>query len=311
MQKGIDVSNYQGVINWKQVKDNGIRFAIIRAGYGRVASQIDPMYDRNDKECREMGLPLGVYWYSYATSPEEAEEEAKACLSVLKQRSYPLSVWYDIEDASQIPLSQKTVTAMADRFCETVEKNGYTTGIYSYEAFLESHLTEDIRKKRPICVAETGVQKTTYDMPHRMWQYSHTGRINGIAGDVDLNYLYAELPDQPTEPPTDPPAETHKTITYMVKKGDTLSGLAQRFGTTVQKLAVENGISDPNKIYAGQKLKIRTTESKPDNEIIYVVKNGDTLTRIAAKFHTTVEVLIKKNQIANSDLIYAGQKLKI
>ncbi len=309
--KGIDVSKYQGVVNWKQVKQDGIAFAVLRAGYGKYVSQKDSMFEQNDKACRALKMPLGIYWYSYATTTEEAEQEANACLAVLKKRSYPLAVWYDVEDKTQMSLSRETVTAIVERFCETVKKAGYTAGIYSYQSFLESHLTKAVREKFPVWVAHTGVTETSYSMPYRMWQYSHTGRVSGVSGDVDMNYLYGELPkDASKEKPASAPVVTSEEIIYTVKKGDTLSELAQKYDSTVQKIAVDNDIVDPNRIYIGQKLKIYTNSDNQASKI-YVVKKGDTLTKIAAAYQTTVSELVQKNNIADADLIYEGQQLKI
>lgn len=310
-QKGIDVSKYQGTIDWSQVKKDNIAFAIVRAGYGKLASQKDPMFEQNDKACRSLKIPLGVYWYSYAKTPEEAQQEAKACLAVIQQRHYPLAVWYDVEDASQNALSKETVTKIAQRFCQAITEAGHQAGIYSYQSFLESHLTEEIRKKYPVWVAHTGVTEPAYSLPYHMWQYSHAGSVKGIRGKVDMNYWYGEFPSKtPSQPPSQPavaPATPAELAVYTVKKGDTLSSVARAHGVTVQQLVAENGIQNPDLIVVGQKLRIPAKKQ----ERVYVVKENDTLTGIAGKFGTTVAALVQKNGIANPDLIVVGQRLKI
>lgn len=303
-QKGVDVSKYQGVIHWEQVQADGIEFAVLRAGYGKVASQKDPMFEQNDRACRAIQMPTGVYWYSYAISASEAKEEAEACLMVLQNRQFLLPVWYDIEDQTQMSLSRDTVTAMAEAFCGRMKEAGYTAGIYSYRAFLTSHLTEEIRRKYPVWVAHTGVNETDYALPYQMWQYSHTGRVSGISGDVDLNYAYdmttGNVPVQAVSVST-----AQNLVEYTVQKGDTLSEIAERYGTTIQSLAVQNGIVDPNRIYVGQKLKISTSKRT------YTVRQGDTLSGIAAQFGISIKSLVAKNQIQNPDFIYPGQELRL
>ncbi len=84
--KGIDVSKYQGEINWEKVKDSGIQFAIIRAGYGKETYQKDPKFETNYNNAKAVGIPIGVYWYSYAATIEEGEDEAKACLENIKEK---------------------------------------------------------------------------------------------------------------------------------------------------------------------------------------------------------------------------------
>ena len=98
MKNGIDVSAWQGDINWAKVKASGVEFAILRAGIGREASQIDKYFEKNYREARAQGIPVGVYWYSYANSVERVLQEAKACLTVLANRELDLPVFYDIED---------------------------------------------------------------------------------------------------------------------------------------------------------------------------------------------------------------------
>ena len=311
-KKGIDVSKHQGAIDWAKVKSDGIQFAILRAGYGKFASQKDSMFETNDAACRKLGIPVGVYWYSYAVSIADAEAEAEACIQVLKKREYALAVWYDIEDKIQLQLDQKTITAMAEAFCRKLKAAGYAVGIYSYKSFLEKYLTKEIRKQFPIWVAHTGVQQTTYEMSYQIWQFSHTGRVAGITGDVDLNYLYVET-DVPVSSTVEVSKENSSTEeiqsnqqqTYVVQKGDTLTAIAKKFGTTVNKLATDNQIADPNKVYVGQKLRILGKQSE------YEVKKGDTLSSIASRFGTTVKALVDQNHIENPNLIYPGQKLKL
>jgi len=108
--KCVDVSEWQGSIDWKKVKAMGIEYAILRAGFGREVSQADAEFERNYKNAKSAGLKLGVYWYSYADSVSDAEREAQACLSVLKNKAFELPVYYDLEDNSQVGLGKTVLT---------------------------------------------------------------------------------------------------------------------------------------------------------------------------------------------------------
>ena len=101
---GMDVSYAQGSINWEQVKASGkIEFAILRAGYGRETSQVDTQFERNYAACKRLGIPVGVYWYSYATTAAEAEQEAKVCLQTIRGKQFEYPVAFDIEEARSLP----------------------------------------------------------------------------------------------------------------------------------------------------------------------------------------------------------------
>ena len=119
---GMDVSYAQGSINWEQVKaSKKIEFAILRAGYGRETSQVDTQFERNYAACKRLGIPVGVYWYSYATTAAEAEQEAKVCLQTIRGKQFEYPVAFDIEEARSLPQADALCTA----FCNALEKQGY------------------------------------------------------------------------------------------------------------------------------------------------------------------------------------------
>ena len=129
---GIDVSYHQGMIDWQAVKETGlVKFAIIRAGFGRYANQKDPMFERNFYGAKVAEIPVGAYWYSYAMSVEEAREEAQACMQVLKGRRFEYPVYFDIEEGRQSNLGKTVLTAICEAFCDTLEKAGYFAGVYA------------------------------------------------------------------------------------------------------------------------------------------------------------------------------------
>lgn len=194
MFKGIDVSKHQGKIDWQKVKADDVQFAIIRAGYGREISQKDPRFEENYAGCKAAGIPVGVYWYSYAMSAEEAKIEAQVCIEAIKGKQFEFPIYFDIEEKKQLALGKEKCSEIAKAFLETVENAGYWVGIYSSKSHLENYITDDIRNRYAVWVAHYGVAKTTYSGTFGMWQKSSTGNVNGITGNVDINECYIDYP---------------------------------------------------------------------------------------------------------------------
>lgn len=190
-KKGIDVSRWQGAINWNDAKPD---FCIIQAGFGRETSQKDVQFEANYAGCKRAGVPCGAYWYNYAQSPEDAVREANACLAVIKGKQFEYPIYYDIEENSVLKLGRDKVSAIAKAFLETIEKAGYFVGLYMAASHLNSYINDDIKKKYSIWVAHIDTSKPAYSGNYGMWQYSWKGRINGIAGDVDMDYAYEDFP---------------------------------------------------------------------------------------------------------------------
>ena len=190
-KRGIDVSYAQGEINWDAVKASGqVNFAILRAGYGRETSQVDTQFERNYAACKRLGIPIGVYWYSYATTAAEAEQEAKVCLQTIRGKQFEYPVAFDIEEARSLPQADALCTA----FCSALEKQGYYAAIYTFKSALENNISAAIKSRYDIFLSHVGVQQTSYTGAYGLWQYSWTGRIPGISGDVDLDYAYKDYP---------------------------------------------------------------------------------------------------------------------
>ena len=177
MIKGIDVSKWQGSIDFQKVKNSGIDFVIIRAGYGKMPSQKDKCFEDNYRKAKAAGFDVGVYWYSYAMSVDEAREEAKACLSVIKGKQF------------EYPVCDSIVNA----FCGELEKNGYFAGLYISRSPLERFISESTAKKYALWVAEYN-SRCRYNGDYGMWQYSSKGKVNGIGGNCDMNYCYKNYP---------------------------------------------------------------------------------------------------------------------
>lgn len=191
--KGIDVSKYQGNIDFKKVKNAGIQFAIVRIGYGRYESQKDEFFEANYEGFMKQGIPVGVYHYSYATNVGEAKKEAAVVLKWLKGRNLNLPVYYDIEDKSQANLGKNTLTKMCEAFCEEIEKGGYWAGVYANKYFFTTYLDyQKLAEKYTLWVAQYN-NINTFNGKYDMWQYTSSGKVNGIKGNVDLDILYRNI----------------------------------------------------------------------------------------------------------------------
>ena len=193
--RGIDVSKWQGKIDWKKVKDAGAQFAILRAGYGRAISQIDPFFYANYEACKAIGLPVGAYWYSYATDTDDARREAATCLEAIKGKSFEYPVWFDQEYEPGIKaLTDQQRTDIVKAFCDTLEDAGYYTGIYCSRDWLQNYLIPSQLKAYDVWVAAYGATPGSVPLPYGMWQYSSKGKMPGISGNVDLNVAYKDYP---------------------------------------------------------------------------------------------------------------------
>lgn len=189
--KGIDVSVWNGTIDWKKVKTAGIQFAMLRGGYGTNGK--DSKFEQNYKNAKAAGIPIGVYHYSYAKTAKAAEQEAKLCLSYIKGKQLEYPVAFDIEDGSQRNLGKATITAITKAFCETVEKAGYYVAIYSNLDWLRNRLNISELSRYDIWLAQWA-SKPTYRGNFGMWQYANNGKVNGISGNVDMNISYKDYP---------------------------------------------------------------------------------------------------------------------
>ena len=201
---GIDVSKWQGNINWTKVKADGIDFVIIRLGYSDRADgthYIDPNYYTNISGAKAAGLKVGVYFYSTAITRDEAVSEANYVLGILNGTQLDLPVYFDQEcsEGRVKPSSITTwsMTQFALDFCQTIKNGGYEAGYYSYVSWITSEIdASSIESKYPMWIANV-TNQTFYSGAYHMWQYSFTGQVNGISGAVDRDVLYiSEQPGQ-------------------------------------------------------------------------------------------------------------------
>lgn len=202
---GIDVSHWQGEIDYNQmVESNKVDFMIARIGWYSTSSEklvVDSQFERNYKEARSRNIPLGAYVYSYATSVEESKKEAEAVVKYLKetnQTNYELPIFYDLENDNQISLGKETLNQMAITFCETLKNAGYKVGVYSYSYWFDNYMDlSKLPNDYALWVAQYDKNDgklpsdlDKYAETHDIWQYTSTGKVDGIQGDVDMNICY-------------------------------------------------------------------------------------------------------------------------
>ena len=187
--KCIDVSTWQGSIDFNKVKSAGYNYVIIRAGYGKEKSQKDNMFETNYKNAKSAGLKVGAYWFSYAMSPSTATAEADACLSCIKGKKFELPVYYDMEYQPAMSTSNSNYTKMAVNFCNKLKSNGFKSGVYSSASVYDYLLNRTTLKNNGISIWNAEWY-TKPSISCDVWQYSDNGRINGISTNVDLNYIY-------------------------------------------------------------------------------------------------------------------------
>lgn len=198
--KGIDVSEWQKQINWEQVKADGIDFAIIRCGWGMdVADQDDDWWEYNVSECERLGIPYGVYLYSYADSTKRAASEAAHVLRLLKGHHPTYPVYYDMEDSSTVGVGNEMLGKIAQTFCNTVAAQGYRVGIYANLNWWKNYLTSSAFDN-PFWskwVAQYNYQ-CDYAGGYDMWQCTSSGQVNGVNGNADINFWTGDLLDDAT-----------------------------------------------------------------------------------------------------------------
>lgn len=203
----IDVSTHNGNIDFQKVRAAGVENVIIRCGftgYGRSHTlNKDARFEENYKKAKEAGLNVGAYYFSVALTEADALREAAFVLSLLKGKQFELPIYYDVEDvhdtsaAGVLPqnmqgLSKAQLTAIVNRFCDTVEKAGYFVGIYSGKYWFRDEMDMSVLNRYTVWLAHWTTQ-TDYTGPYGLWQYTDSGRVDGISGNVDMNILYQDF----------------------------------------------------------------------------------------------------------------------
>ena len=191
--QGIDVSYRQGDIDWEKVKNSDIDFAILRVGYGNdVSYQDDKKWQYNVSECTRLGIPFGVYIYSYAENTTEAESEADHVLRLIKGYNLAYPVYYDLEDNSQVSLGNATIQKFAETFCNKISNAGYQVGVYANLNWWNNYLTGSVYNNWHRWVAQYNYQ-CDYNGNYDMWQCTSKAQVDGISTDVDVSFYYGNL----------------------------------------------------------------------------------------------------------------------
>ena len=290
MIKGVDVSKHNGNINWDHVTTD---FAILRAGYGKLISQKDLKFENNYLGCKSNSIPAGVYWYSYAKTKAEAEEEAKACLAAIKGKSFDLPVYYDIEENETLKLGKQRVSAIVRAFLSAIEAAGYKGGIYASKSTVEILIDATVKVHYSVWVAHVGkdgaaLKNTSYKGKKDIWQYSWKGKVDGISGDVDLDYCYLDLNSvKKDEAKAEAKAKARKTVSELAQEviaGKWGNGADRKKALISAGYSYDDVQAEVNKIIGARKT------------VTHTVRQGDTLSALSRRYGTTVMKIVADNK---------------
>ena len=233
--KGIDISKYQSNIDYKKVKDDGVKFAILRigyTGYGAGKKQAkDTLFETHYKGCKDMGIHVGGYFFGRGVRAEEGKKEAEYVLSLIQGKTFEYPIFYDTEDTYyQAKATKAQNTAACKAFCDTIKAAGYKTGIYASKSWFSDKLNDNELKEYDHWVAQY-YHKCTYTGTYTMWQYTSSGKVSGINGNVDMNWCYVDyVKEAPVPKPVEPPKPTPKPTPTPTKT----------FGKAGDKITVKN-----------------------------------------------------------------------
>lgn len=315
--KGLDISSYQNGINFDAIKNAGINFLILRAGFTGWGTGVnynkDNCFENFYKQAKQVGIPVGAYWYSCANNYEKGVAEAKFMYeNCLKGKQFEFPIYIDVEDTHHQVNNKRGVTDAIIGFCEYLENLGYYVGIYASDisGFQDKMYLNELNAYDK-WVARYG-SEPKYVSQYGMWQSTSSGKINGYNGNLDCNISYKDY--------------------SLIIKNNGLNGFLKSSTNNIQNINPLDNYSDEElatKVINGefgngnerkQKLGNRYQNvqnivnnrlSNKSNEIIYIVKSGDTLSSIAKRYNTTYQKIANDNNISNPNLIYPNQKLII
>ena len=346
--KGIDVSEFQGSIDWAKVKKDGVKFAILKLAniYDYDANYKDSKFDTNYKNARAQGIKVGAYIYNYCNTTDTLKKGVEWAIGKLAGKKLDLPLYLDMEDKDIQGESKASLTEQCNEFAKYVESKGYQAGVYANVNWLKNELNpSDFDKDISVWVAQY-YKECQYTGKYDIWQYASDGSVSGISGNCDMNYLYntdiikesgADTSDKKS---VDELAQEvidgkwgdgedrkkkledagydynavqdrvneilskdkKKSVTEVAK--DVINGKYGNGDERKKKLEAEGYNYDTVQAKVNQLLGAKVTKT-------YTVKSGDTLSEIAVKYKTTVEKLVKDNNIENANLIYTGQKIVI
>lgn len=285
------------------------------------ADMIDNDYKTHHKELNKRGVPTAAYAFVRGKQKSHMVNEAKMFYDRTKDLK-PTMWWLDVE-TDLMQNSDMSAREGVSIYVNELRKLGVKkVGLYvAHHLYKQLNLNVDEFDAIwiPNYGTNNGKPSTKPSFPCDIHQYTSAGRLPGYSGDLDLNQIISDKKLEyftdgkaSKKKPTTPPADSNDkpdVKTYTVRSGDTLSGIAQKYNSTTKKLQDLNNISNPDKIFVGQVIKVVGTASK--NVTTYKVKSGDTLSGIASKFGTTTAALQNANNIANANKIYVGQVINV
>lgn len=312
---GIDVSEWQGDIDFTEVKASGIDIVYIKSSEG--SNYIDPYFKSHYYSAKENGLNIGFYHFLTAQNEEDALAEAKFFASVINGLDSDCKLAMDFEVFDGLSLAEINDISLA--FLSEVENlTGKEVVIYSDAYNARATFSSRVASEYPVWVAEYGSDEPESGQ-WSTWigfQYTNQGEVSGISGYVDRDYFTSDifLSDNSTISVPDSSTPSVNTDYVIVKYGNTLSQIALKYNTSYQYLAKINDIQNPNLIYVGEKIYVPTLEKSnvgDTSHVLYIVKRGNTLTQISRLYDVSITSIVQLNSIRNPNLIYAGQILRI
>ena len=320
-RKGIDVSHWQGTIDWNKVKKAGIEFAIIKAGGSDAGFYTDSKWEANYKGAKAAGIPIGAYYFvgKDCVTAAAGKADAERFLQILKGKQLEYPVYMDNE--AQPASAKAGITEATIAFCETMEDAGYFVGIYGSAVSGFKERMDDTKLTPYAHWVAQYASKCSYKGDYGIWQYSSKGSIDGISGNVDMDYAYVDYPaiiqnggfngftksasddSKPATPASVTPAKTVDELAQEVLDGKWGNG-------TDRKERLTAAGYDYSAVQAKVNALVIKQESTP---VYYTVKSGDTLSGIAKKYDTTVSAIQKLNPtlIKNVNLILTGWKIRV
>lgn len=311
---GIDVSKWQGNFNFTQAKNEGIKFAIIKAAGGDGGLYKDGKYERNYAECARLGIPVGAYFFGCAMNVATAQKEADYFANQLNGKTFNVGVWYDVEGKM---LNAANLNDIVQAFIDRMTQKGYECGVYSNEWVFTGKLKK--------CQAMRWIAKWTKNPPsiaYKVWQFGGSTnliRSKYVAGVVcdqdycDLSSFNVIAPNDPIPipEPTPQPKKSNEEIAKEVINGLWGNGVDRKNRLTAAGYNYAEVQKIVNKLVKEQNTK-PSVPVQPVEVQYYTVKSGDTLSKIAKKYGTTVDKLMSINpQIKNKNLIYPKQKIRV
>jgi LysM repeat protein len=307
----IDISHHQtpSAINYDKLAKQ-VDLVIIRTQYG--SNLIDRHYKTHHKEFQKRGVPTAAYAWLRGVSNNDMEVEATDFYNRTKQ--FNPTFWFlDVEEQSM-----KNMRSGVKAFAKKLRSLGAKkVGIYiAHHLYTKFNL--DMDDFDAVWIPHYGKNKCKPTSKPKfkcdLHQYTDCGRLDGYSGNLDLNRIISNkslsyFTDE--KQAISKPSKPNTSKVYVVKSGDTLSGIAKRYGTTVAKLAQINGIKNPNKIYVGQKIKVTDSPTKKSSKKYHTVKSGDTVSELAVKYGSTQKQIQKWNNLSNPNRIYVGQRLRV